>query len=94
MSAKNPNPVKGIDLPSHAEFIGRDSNGFKHYYSAYEGTVYVLRNGKRHHVEEFDDPIVNLAEWIHELEERDGWEELQYNDGEFLDVFKEAFADD
>lgn len=94
MSTQDPRPVKGIDLPTHATQIGTDNNGYDHYYSAYEGTMYVLDGGKRQHVERFDDPIVNLAEWVHEIQERDGWRELRYIDGDFLTVFTEAVNDD
>lgn len=91
MSTKNPDPVKGIDIPTHAQHIGTDNNGHDHYFSAYDSTVYVVYNGHREYIEEFEDPIVGLAGWVHEIEDRDGWSELHYIDGDFTTFLKEAF---
>lgn len=74
------NEKKGIDLPTHAQYVGRDEDGREHYYSAYESTIYVLKAGRRVHIQRFGD-IDGLAQWVSDVNDESGWDELQYQDG-------------
>ena len=71
---------KGIDLPRHADRIGVDEDGREHYFSGYENTIYVLKDGKRVHVEEFEDHT-GIAQWVEGIAREYSWGELYYADG-------------
>lgn len=84
MSSKAPDGEKGIDLPTHADHIGVDGDGRDHYFSGYEETIYVLRDGKRVHVQQFED-CTGLAQWVEGIAGKYGWTDLYYRDGTTAD---------
>lgn len=92
MSSKVPTADKGIDLPTHADYIGRDEDGFNHYFSGYEQTIYVLRDGKRVHVRELPE-LTGLAQWVMKIAGRKGWDELRYSDGSTADFLTEKLEE-
>ena len=92
MSTNTRHQKKGIDLPTHAEYIGTDDQHRHHHYSAYENTIYVLKDGKRVHVRAFED-IAGLAQWVSQVAEHYGWSELQYSDGTTADFLTETLEE-
>lgn len=88
MSTNTRHQKKGIDLPTHADHIGVDGDGRDHYYSGYENTIYVLKDGKRLHVEAFDD-VTGIAQWVEGIARKYNWRELRYRDGTTADFVTE-----
>ena len=92
MSTETSEQKKGIDLPTHAQYVGRDGQGFEHYYSGYESTIYVVKAQKKVHVQRFSD-FDGLGQWIQRIQKRDGWEELQYYAGQPAEFIAERLEE-